>query len=193
MMSLIFFFNTVLLGIGLAMDAFSVSLANGLQNPHMTRKKLVLIAGVFGFFQTLMPLTGWILTHTILQCFNQIELLIPWISLFLLLYIGIKMLFESNKEKNDDTSHISINIVTLIIQGLATSIDALSIGLTIVNYTFLPASISASIVGIVTFIICVCGVMLGKKFGTRFSGKAERLGGIILIAIGIEIFLTGIF
>ncbi len=191
-MNFIFFFNTALLGIGLAMDAFSVSLANGLHEPYMSRKKLILISGVFGFFQALMPLTGWMLAHSILQYFVQVESFIPWIALILLLYIGIKMLIKSNKEKKDDISVPAISFVVLIIQGLATSIDALSVGLTIANYDFLPAFISAMIIGIITFLICICGVILGKKFGTKFSGKAEKLGGIILIAIGIEIFLKGI-
>ncbi|MBR4031050.1 MAG: manganese efflux pump [Clostridia bacterium] len=193
-MHFIFFFNTVLLGIGLAMDAFSVSLANGLHEPCMTRKKLILIAVVFGFFQALMPLLGWILVHTVLEYFSQIEVFIPWIALILLLYIGIKMLIEScNKDEDDKRCLNTLTISALIIQGIATSIDALSVGLTIAEQTFSVALTSAIIIGVVTFLICTAGLIIGKNFGTKFSHNAEKLGGIILIAIGIEIFLTGIF
>lgn len=193
-MDFMFFFNTVLLGIGLAMDAFSVSLANGLHEPCMTRKKLFLIAGVFGFFQALMPLIGWVLVHTVLEYFSQIESFIPWIAFILLLYIGIKMLIDScNKDETDEKCLNTLTISALIIQGIATSIDALSVGLTIAEQTFSAALTSSLIIGVVTFLICSAGLIIGKNFGTRFSSNAEKLGGIILIAIGIEIFLTGIF
>lgn len=193
-MDFMFFFNTLLLGIGLAMDAFSVSLANGLHEPCMKQKKLVLIATVFGFFQALMPLIGWILVHTVLEYFSQIETFIPWIALILLLYIGIKMLVESyNKDEADEKCLNTLTISALIIQGIATSIDALSVGLTIAEQTFSVALTSALIIGVVTFLICTAGLIIGKNFGTKFSSNAEKLGGIILIAIGIEIFLTGIF
>ena len=188
----VFFFNSILLGIGLAMDAFSVSLANGLNEPGMRPRKMCLAAGVFGIFQGLMPLIGWVCVHTILEYFTFFGDLIPWIALALLAYIGGKMLYEGIK--NDDTAECkAVGFWGLIIQGVATSIDALSTGFTISNYLLIQAIVCALVISVVTFIICVIGVNLGKKFGTKLSGKASILGGSILIIIGLEIFISGVF
>ena len=100
--SLMFFINSIMLGVGLAMDAFSVSLANGLNEPSMRKKKMCCVAGVYAFFQALMPMTGWICVHTIIQYFRFFEKFIPWIALFLLLYIGISMILEAKKEEGDE-------------------------------------------------------------------------------------------
>lgn len=175
------------------MDAFSVSLANGLSEPKMKKTKMSLIAGVFAFFQFMMPLIGWICVHTIAQYFNAFEKLIPWIALILLLFIGGKMLIEGIKSKNDNEESTAVGFTALLIQGVATSIDALSVGFTIAEYGLFEALVSCIIIAAVTFIICITGVILGKKFGTKFAGKATVIGGIILIIIGLEIFLTGIF
>lgn len=190
--NLMFFINSILLGIGLAMDAFSVSLANGLNEPKMKKRKMCGIAGVFGFFQALMPMIGWICVHTIVQYFKIFENFIPWIALVLLLFIGGKMLIEGINNK-DETEKPKVGFVALLIQGIATSIDALSVGFTISGYGFIMALTCALIVALVTFIICMAGLEIGKKFGTKFSNKATILGGIILIFIGIEIFVSGIF
>jgi putative Mn2+ efflux pump MntP len=191
--SLLFFFNSVLLGVGLAMDAFSVSLANGLNEPKMRKKKMCEIAGVFGFFQALMPMIGWICVHTIVQYFTAFEKFIPWIVLILLAYIGGSMLYEGIKGGDDDTEKASVGKGTLLVQGIATSIDALSVGFTISEYGFVMALVCSIIIAVVTFIISMTGLVLGKKFGTRYQGKAEILGGAILIVIGLEIFITGVF
>lgn len=191
--NLLFFFNSTLLGIGLAMDAFSVSLANGLNEPDMRRSKLCEIAGIFSFFQALMPMIGWICVHTVLQYFEIFENFIPWIALLLLLFIGGNMLLEGIKAKESNDPKTKIGLTALLIQGVATSIDALSVGFTIAEYQLGMAIVCALIIAAVTFIICAAGLMIGKKFGTRFSNKAEVLGGAILIVIGIEIFITGIF
>jgi putative Mn2+ efflux pump MntP len=191
--SFLFFFNSVLLGIGLAMDAFSVSVANGLNEPKMKKRKMGLIAGVFGGFQFLMPMVGWVCVHTILQYFKVFEKFIPWIALILLLYIGGKMLIEGIKIKSDDGEGKKCTLSELMVMGVATSIDALSVGFTIAEYKFLSAFVCSVIIAVVTFIICVGGLLIGKKFGNKFSNKAEILGGIILILIGLEIFITGIF
>ena len=188
---LLFFFNNVLLGIGLAMDAFSVSLANGLNEPYMRKKKMCGIAGVFGFFQGFMPMIGWICVHTIIQYFKAFEKFIPWIALILLLFIGGKMLIDGIK--NDEEAETpKVGLIALLIQGIATSIDALSVGFTIAEYGLLMALISALIIACVTFITCIAGLIIGKRFGTRFAGKANILGGIILIVIGINIFVAGV-
>lgn len=185
-----FFFNSILLGVGLAMDAFSVSLANGLNEPNMKKRRLVSIAGVFSFFQCLMPLIGWICIHTIAQHFTFFEKLIPWIALVLLLFIGGKMLIEGLRNKCCEDETCSVGFVALIVQGIATSIDALSVGFTISEYDALSALVCCLLIAAVTFLICCGGLYLGKHFGTKLSGKASVLGGVILIFIGLEIFIT---
>ena len=191
--SLLFFTTNIFLGIGLAMDAFSVSMANGLNEPHMNKGRVCTIAGVFGGFQALMPLIGWFCIHTIAEYFHVFEKFIPWIALILLLFIGGKMLIEGIREKDGETEAVKVGIGALLVQGIATSIDALSVGFTIAEYDFEMAIVCVLIIAVVTFIICLLGVLIGKKFGTQFSGRATMLGGVILIAIGIEIFVTGIF
>ena len=191
---MLFLFNSILLGTGLAMDAFSVSMVNGLKEPKMPLRKMNLIAGVYAFFQFAMPMTGWICVHTILTYFKKFETFIPWIALLLLLYIGGKMLIEGIRKTEEDTADNSaLTFSTLIIQGIATSIDALSVGFTIANYALLMAVICSLIIAAVTYIISITGIVIGKKVGTKLSSKASVLGGVILIAIGIEIFIKGIF
>ena len=190
-MDFLFVLNSILLGIGLAMDAFSVSLANGLNSPCMKPKRMMLIAGTFAFFQALMPLTGWYFVHTFIKYFNRFQKFIPIIALLLLVFIGIKMLKDAKCEQEECDGNLTLGI--LLIQGIATSIDALSVGFTIAHLTFYLAVLSALIIELVTFVICLLGVFLGKEFGTKFSGKAQMLGGIILIGIGIEIFINGMF
>lgn len=191
-MDAVFFLNSILLGIGLAMDAFSVSLANGLNEPHMRRGKVYAIAGTFGFFQWLMPMIGWICVHTIVQYFSAFEKWIPWIALILLLYIGGKMLIEGIRG-GEDEEVAGVGAGALFVQGIATSIDALSVGFTIADYGFAMALVCTVIIGAVTFAISFAGVFIGRKFGTKLSGKASILGGVILIAIGVEIFVKGVF
>ena len=189
--NVLFFLNSALLGVGLAMDAFSVSLANGLNEPHMKKSKSCGIAGVFAFFQALMPMTGWICVHTIVEYFSAFEKFIPWIALILLAYIGGGMLLNGIRHKDkDEVSHTRLTAWALFIQGVATSIDALSVGFTIAEYDWLMALVCSLIIATVTLIICLSGLVIGKKFGTKLSNKAEILGGVILIAIGIEIFVS---
>lgn len=190
--SLRFVLNSVLLGAGLAMDAFSVSLANGLNEPQMRRKKMCAVAGTFGFFQALMPLIGWLCVHTVVRYFRAFEKFIPWIALLLLSYIGGSMIVEGIKnETPSEEFHVGKH--ALLVQGIATSIDALSVGFTISDYGFLMAFVCALIIAAVTFVLCMLGLHFGKKFGTKMAGKASLLGGVILIAIGLEIFMTGVF
>lgn len=191
--NLLFFFNSILIGIGLAMDAFSVSLANGLHEPEMKGHRMCQIAGVFGFFQALMPMIGWFCVHTLIQYFQAFEKFIPWIALILLLYIGGKMLLDGIRKKDENTPNTTVGFAALLIQGIATSIDALSVGFTIADYGLPMAAVCALIIAAVTFVICMAGLLIGKKCGTILSGKASVLGGAILIIIGIEIFVTGVF
>lgn len=186
-----FFFNSVLLGIGLAMDAFSVSMANGLNEPDMKPGKMCAVAGVFGVFQTAMPLIGWVCVHTIVVYFTAFEKFIPWIALILLCYIGGKMLFDGIRNREDGDAQRKVGFWGLMLQGVATSIDALSVGFTIEQYPWPMALVSTLIIGIVTFFICIAGLAIGRRFGTRLSNKAAILGGVILILIGLEIFISG--
>lgn len=189
--SILFFLNSALLGVGLAMDAFSVSMANGLHEPQMSRTKSAKVAGTFALFQAVMPMAGWICVHTIVELFSSFEQFIPWIALLLLGYIGGKMLLEGIKgEETEEAAALSAG--ALFVQGVATSIDALSVGFTISEYGWLMALACSLIIAAVTFFICEAGLSIGRKFGTKLSGKASILGGVILIGIGIEIFLTGI-
>jgi len=158
----------------------------------MRRKRLLGIAGIFAFFQALMPMLGWICIHTVVQYFKAFETLIPWIALILLCFIGGKMLFEGIKSADEEVCRPGVHLGALLLQGVATSIDALSVGFTIASYNYLLALVSSLIIAVVTFFICVGGLVIGKKAGTTLAGKAGILGGAILIFIGLEIFITGI-
>lgn len=197
MFNFLFFFNSILIGVGLAMDAFSVSLANGLNEPDMSTKKSLGVAGVFAGFQGIMPFIGWLCVHTIATVFSAFEKLIPWIALALLGYIGGKMLYEGIKEYKcksgggtDCPIPKKLGLSALLVQGVATSIDALSVGFTISDYQLVQALACALLVAAVTFGICFAGIQLGKRFGTALSGTSSIFGGSILIFIGLEIFIT---
>ncbi|MBR6108584.1 MAG: manganese efflux pump [Clostridia bacterium] len=187
-----FILQSMLLGVGLAMDAFSVSLANGLNEPNMRAPKMCGIAGVFAFFQALMPMIGWFIVSRAVHIFSVLEKYIPWIALALLAFIGGKMLYEGIKNRNSPAEKPAVGFWGLMVQGVATSIDALSVGFTIEQYDFVTALVCALIIAAVTFIICMIGLVLGRKVGTKLAWKASILGGVILIGIGIEIFISGI-
>lgn len=188
-----FVFNSVLLGVGLAMDAFSVAMANGIREPKMCGAKMCGIAGIFAVFQGLMPLIGWICIHTVVQYFHAFQAWIPWIALALLGYIGGKMLYEGIKSQSCPVVPAVLGFGALLVQGIATSIDALSVGFTIANYLLPMALAAALIIAAVTFVICMAGLYVGKKAGSCLSGKAGIVGGAILIFIGLEIFITSWF
>ncbi|MDO5490895.1 MAG: manganese efflux pump [Bacillota bacterium] len=209
---------SILLGVGLAVDAFSVSIVNGLNEPHMRKRKACLIASTFGVFQFLMPMAGWFCVHSLAQAFRTFQKAVPWIALILLLFIGGKMLqegiLENRARKADAASEPMLNAVaeqaggadevrkaagtpvglgTLIVQGIATSIDALSVGFAFASYDASAAFLCSVIIMAVTFSICIGGLVAGRIIGTRLSGKAGILGGVILIFIGLEIFVRGVF
>ena len=186
----LFIANSLLLGVGLTMDAFSVSMANGLNEKNLPKRKTFLIAGTFAFFQALMPMLGWVCVHTIIETFSSFEKAIPYIALVLLAFLGIKMIADAVGKTEEDK--IALSFGGLLVQGVATGIDALSVGFPIAEYNFLKALVCSLIISSVTFSLCVVGVVIGKKFGDKLKNKASILGGIILILIGIEIFLTGI-
>ena len=190
----LFYVQSLGLGFALAMDAFSVSLANGLNEPCMRRRKMCGVAGMFAFFQTLMPLLGWVLVSTLVGFFSVFEPFIPWIALGLLAYIGVKMLIEGIKNEDEcPCSQKGLGFGALVVQGIATSIDALSTGFTISEYRWYEALLCALIIGVLTFGICLAGIFIGRKSGTKLAGKAGILGGVILIVIGLWIFVKGVF
>ncbi len=195
-MDAMFFITNALMGAALAMDAFSVSMANGLNEPCMKRRKLFGVAALFAFFQGLMPMIGWICVHTIAETFEAFRPCIPWIALILLCFIGGKMLIDGIKECRAGggcaETHVGAGMAALLVQGIATSIDALSVGFTIADYDWFMALIAVLLIAAVTFIICSVGVWIGKKFGTVLAGRATILGGVILVGIGIWIFVNGL-
>ena len=193
--SFVFVIQSVMLGVGLAMDAFSVSLANGLNDSKMKLRRMCLIAGVFALFQALMPLTGWFCVHNLVTFFSAFEKFIPWIALILLAFIGGKMVLEGIRNNEDEAAEVGsrLGFKLLMVQGIATSIDALSVGFTISEYGFVMALVCALLIAAVTFVICMVGIVIGKKFGTKLANKASIFGGVILIIIGLEIFITGVF
>lgn len=203
-MDLAFVLNSILFGAGLAMDAFSVSVADALADKEMDAAKKLKISGCFAFFQFLMPLLGWCGVHFLVEKFESFEKVVPWIALVLLLYIGGGMLVsalkkekEDSDEENTESESIQKDVAVLtlsglLIQGIATSIDALSVGFTISEYGFFEALVCALIIGATTFVICNVGFVIGRKAGDRLGNNAEIVGGLILIFIGLEIFIKGV-
>lgn len=184
--------QSVMLGVALAMDAFSVSMANGLNDPGMKRKKMCTIAGTFGGFQFVMPMIGWFCVTMIKETFEVFEKFIPWIALILLLLIGGKMLLDGIRGGDGgeaDSAQLSAKL--LFIQGVATSIDALSTGFTTSSYSVFQAFVSSLIIAVVTFFVCIAGVKIGRKFGVKLAERAQILGGVILILIGLKICFVG--
>ena len=193
-----FFLSAALLGLGLAMDACAVSMANGLKYPCIKLGKVILIAAFFALFQGIMPLIGWVCVHTVVEKFEAFGKIVPYIALALLGFIGGKMLYEGLTHKDCDAQDECgcakpLTFWALIVQAVATSIDALSVGFTIAEYNLTQALVAVAVIALVTFATCFVAVFLGKKFGTKLGNKAEILGGLILIGIGIEIFISGVF
>ena len=190
------------LGVALAMDAFSVSLTNGLAEPCGTKRRAALIAGIFAGFQTAMPLLGWLLVSTVAKQFEKLAPAIPYIGFGILLFIGGKMLIEGigeilEKKKalkaGEPTETVCVmeraTLAGLLVQGVATSIDALSCGFDFVQYNWLRALIASGIIGVLTFGICIAGVFIGRKFGTKLAEKATVFGGVILILIALKMLI----
>ncbi len=189
-MDTVFVLNSILLGAGLAMDAFSVSIANAVYEPGMRPGKMCAAAGVYAGFQFVMPLIGWLCVHTVIEFFAPFADIVPWIALCLLCFIGGKMLYEGLHGEKDEKQVRNLRTGTLLLQGIATSIDALSVGFTIAGYDVISAFTASLIIAVVTFVICMAGFRIGRTIGNRWTGKAPVIGGCILIFIGIEIAIT---
>lgn len=191
-----FIIQAAMLGLALAMDAFSISVANGINESGMSRRKTLFIPLTFAFFQFIMPLAGWFLITVMKDFFEGFQRFVPFIALILLFFIGARMIASGIREIReadpDLKSEIILDPVTLFVQGIATSIDALSVGLTISDYSFVDAMYASLIIALVTFAVCMTGIRFGKRIGDRISVGAGILGGMILIVIGFKIFLSGI-
>jgi len=174
----------LLISIGLAMDAFAVSICKGLSMKTMNWKKAIIVGLYFGVFQALMPVIGYFLGATFKDLVTQID---HWIAFALLVLIGMSMLKEAFA-KNEENHNDSVDLKTMVILAIATSIDALAVGIT---FAFLKVNmlIAGLMIGITTFIICAIGVKIGNKFGDKYERKAEVVGGLILILMGIKILL----
>ena len=177
-------YEILLIGIGLAMDAFAVSICKGLSMKKMNWKNAVIIALYFGVFQALMPLIGYFLGMTFESIVTTFD---HWVAFALLTLIGggmIKESFDSVDEKKNDR----VDFKTMVVLAIATSIDALAVGIT---FAFFDVNIvlAVSIIGIITFIISVLGVKIGNRFGDKYQNKAQLMGGIILVLLGFKILL----
>ncbi len=185
----------LMFGLGLTMDACAVSMANGLEDKNMKKNKMLFIALMFGFFQGFMPLIGYLFGNFLYTHLTFIEKykLIPVTALLILVFLGVKMILDSTNEDNKDENEIrTLTFKVIFIQAIATSIDALSTGITFSDYKLSYALIIILLIMIVTFIASYISIIIGKKFGSVLENKALLAGGIILILIGLEIFLTGI-
>ncbi|MCI5893645.1 MAG: manganese efflux pump MntP family protein [Clostridiales bacterium] len=182
-------FEIILIAIGLAMDAFAVSVCKGLKmTEKIDYKYAFIIAFFFGFFQAIMPLIGWIAGKQFEAYITSID---HWIAFVLLVFIGGKMIYEALGNEDDSSSEIKYDLKEITMLAVATSIDALAVG---ISFAFLDINIVPSVIciGIITFVLSVVGVIIGNKFGVRFKRNAEVSGGIILILIGVKILLNGL-
>lgn len=179
------FITVLLTGIGLAMDAFAVSICKGLKMQKLNYKQMSLIALFFGGFQAIMPFIGWALGKSFESYIKSVD---HWVAFALLLFIGGKMAYESFKDDGDDCGCCNFDIKELFILSVATSIDALAVGIAFALKD-INIYIAILVIGIVTFILSAVGVFIGHKFGAVYKSKAELAGGIILILIGVKILL----
>lgn len=180
------FFELFLIGIGLSMDAFAVSICKGLSMQKIDKKYTLCIGLFFGGFQALMPLTGYLLGS---QFSGYIERFDHWIAFVLLALIGFNMIKESREEEEEEEKpYVGVNFKELLILAVATSIDALAVG---VSFAFLGVHIAPAVtlIGCTTFVLTLVGVWVGNLFGSRYKSRAELTGGIILILIGVKILL----
>ncbi len=182
----------VLLGVGLAMDAFAVSICKGLGMTKINKKQLVIIALFFGVFQAGMPVIGYLLGSTFAVYVTKVA---HWISFALLLAIGVKMIIDAIRERGDDDlgeQDVKLNYKELLLLAVATSIDALAVGVTFAFYENVNVPLGVTIIGVITIVISGLGVVIGNLFGSRYKFGASVAGGIILVLLGVKILLEGL-
>ena len=194
-LSWVFFLESIALGVGLAMDAFSVSLADGMNEHCMRRRKMIAIAATFAIFQAAMPMIGWVCVHTIVEIFSGFEAFIPWIALALLVIIGGKMLLDGIKSDGEECECAHLGFMAVIIQAVATSIDALAVGVSLNMESHFGGGLllgifgSVGVIGCTTFLLSIIAVYIGKAVGNKLADKAQLLGGIVLICLGLKILI----
>ena len=229
-MDLIFFISSILLGVGLAMDAFAISIANGISKPDAKLGYAAKITVVYAFFQFAMPMLGWFMVHEAAKALGSFNELVPWIALILLAFLGGRMILDGARSRIAEAEVCSPNCeervcyskggrkevcikrdicskrmkfladipsseltgMTLFLQGIATSIDALSAGFAIARYDAKAAFVCSSIIAAVTWIMCMTGMRIGSRVSKMFSARATIVGGVILVFIGIEVFAKGV-
>lgn len=182
------YFELFLIAVGLAMDAFAVSLCKGLEMKRFQFSRALFLGGLFGLFQALMPLAGFYLSKNFVQYIEGFD---HWIAFLLLVFIGGKMMKEARREEENS----GFSLGELLVLAVATSIDALAVGVTFAVLPKIDIRFAALSIGGVTAVLCVLAVGIGHKFGTKIGSKAEYSGGIILILLGCKILLEhlGIF
>lgn len=190
---MVVFIELLLVGIGLAMDAFAVSVCKGLAMKKMNKGQAIIIGLFFGGFQALMPFIGWALGKQFEEYIVSVD---HWIAFVLLVFIGGKMIYEAIDPEAEEMvikADRPLDIKELFVLAIATSIDALAVGITFAFLQY-PILEAVTIIGAVTFVISVAGVYIGHGFGSRYKHKAELAGGLILVCIGLKIMLehTGI-
>jgi putative Mn2+ efflux pump MntP len=182
------FITILLIAVGLSFDTFAVSVSSGLTIRHIRFYQAVKIAFTLAFFQALMPLIGWVLGNQVADLIVNYD---HWVAFGLLSFLGIKMAYESLKKDKEDSNFNPLNLVVLLGMAVATSIDALVVG---VSFALIEINIfwSILIIGVVTFLVSMIGMLFGKKVGGSLGKKMEIIGGIILIGIGLKILLSHI-
>ncbi len=181
------FFEIFLIALGLSADAFAVAMCYGVKIKSIKPKAILLIAFSFGFFQAIMPIIGYFVGIQFEAFISSID---HWVAFILLMYVGVKMFVEAfKKDEHDENDFTKIDIKTLLIMSIATSIDALAVGISfamIKDISIFPSSITIGVITLVSSYIAVC---IGKRFGEKFRKSAEVLGGLILIFIGVKVIV----
>lgn len=189
---LTFIISSVLFGFGLAVDAFLISLAGGMNEPNAKRGKIFASATVFALFQFAAPMIGWLCVRTLAERFLLFNECLSAIALAVLLFLGIKMLAEGLAKKEGNTEEKPKHgIGALIVRATVSSVDALSMGFTIAEYSWQTAVTGAAIIAAITFIAYAAGFFIGRKFGNKFADKAMVIGGILFIVMALEVFFRG--
>ena len=188
---LTFIISSVLFGLGLAVDAFLISLAGGMNEPNAKRGKIFASALVFALFQFIAPMTGWICVRALAERFLFFNECLSCIALAVLLFLGIKMLVEGLRKSGKEETPAKLGIGALYIRAMVSSVDALSMGFTIAEYSWQTALTASAIIAAITFIAYAAGFFIGRKFGTKFSDKAMVIGGILFIVMALEVFFRG--
>ena len=182
-------FSLFLLAVGLSMDAFAVAVCKGLATPEITLKKACVVGLWFGAFQALMPTLGYLVGYRFQEKITAID---HWIAFVLLVFIGANMIRESFS-KEEEGVNASLAFKEMLLLAIATSIDALAVGVTFAFLPDIPIIPAVSFIGVITFLLSALGMKVGNVFGTKYKSRAELVGGIILILIGSKILIEHLF